>query len=243
MIAIVLAAALASVLIVLLFRRLRRLSRQLTELRVARDSEEILQQIGVGGGSRPIAVEQSQDPVRRKRHLSLYIGGLSGTIGRLRWRRPRYRTALLAGGATAGIALGAAVTLLVAGSHGLLPSGPRAAPPQASGRSSEAPHRPAIHGGGTIKPPAASSATPLFDGSDGAISSGRTLMRDASADDGDRPALVGSHPPTPSASSTSAPPSVSSAPEPTASLVATPSSTRLCAAIHDVLHLGTCVHR
>ncbi len=65
----------------LLFRQLRNISWQLTQLRVEHDSEQILRAIGV----RPTAVPVRPEPVRQKRHLSLFIeGGAAAlaTIGR-----------------------------------------------------------------------------------------------------------------------------------------------------------------
>lgn len=72
MIIIVLACVLGVTLVVyLLFRRLRELSWQLTQLRVEHDSEMILRAIGVP----PQIGVVISEPVRRKRHLRMYRGG------------------------------------------------------------------------------------------------------------------------------------------------------------------------
>lgn len=87
MIRFILAGALGAIALIvyLLFRRLRQLSWQLTQLRVERDSERILREIGIRTGSRHIEAIPTDAPARRKGHLSLYIGGgLASAVMRLR---------------------------------------------------------------------------------------------------------------------------------------------------------------
>ena len=123
----ILAGALgATALIVyLLFRRLRQLSWQLTQLRVERDSERILREIGiVRAGSRTGLTGPVEEPVRRKHHLALNLGG-GLTAALLKVRHPRHAPAIAAGAAAATIALGAATLLLITQApHSDLPAAP-----------------------------------------------------------------------------------------------------------------------
>lgn len=128
MIHIILAAGLSTnvILIALLFRRLRRLSWQLRDIRAERNSEWILHALqdvpeqgtavaqAAGGTYDPITDPQ---PVRRKRHLGLYIGGLSGIAAtateatRHAWRE--HRGQLVVGAAATALVAATAVTLIV----------------------------------------------------------------------------------------------------------------------------------
>ncbi|MEU4172864.1 hypothetical protein AB0F46_39030 [Streptomyces sp. NPDC026665] len=114
---IILAGALGALLLALLFRRLRRLSRQLAQLRVERDCERILRDIGMTwvAETKLHEVEDAQPatpidaPVRRKGHLSLYLG--QNVSGFLTQRRNHRHLAVAAG--TAVIATAAVVAALV----------------------------------------------------------------------------------------------------------------------------------
>lgn len=129
MVYIILAAGLSTNFIVfaLLFRRARRLSRQLRDIRAERNSEWILHALqdvqperedptaqAAGGTYQPPAGLQ---PVRRKRHLGLYIGGLSGIAAtvaettRHAWQT--HRGQLVAGAAAAILAAATAAVLIV----------------------------------------------------------------------------------------------------------------------------------
>ncbi|GHA00915.1 hypothetical protein ACFOOM_12545 [Streptomyces echinoruber] len=117
---IILAGALGVVGIVvfLLFRQLRELSWQLTQLRVERDSERILRDIGLGGlEPAPITDPADQpEPVRKKRHLALYLGGFSAPLLGLRDLARRHRRTLVAGGAvTAAAAAAVSMALILSG--------------------------------------------------------------------------------------------------------------------------------
>lgn len=80
---IILAGALGAfaLIVYLLFRRLRQLSWQLTQLRVERDCERILRVLKMGPEDAPTEKGDVQElhsvetPVRSKGHLSLYLGG------------------------------------------------------------------------------------------------------------------------------------------------------------------------
>ncbi|MGW1961728.1 hypothetical protein ACWCPD_15800 [Streptomyces sp. NPDC001935] len=144
---IVLAGALgAFALLALLFRRLRRLSRQLAQLRVERDCERILRDLGMTWVAEPnrIEVEDAQQqatfidaPVRRKGHLSLYLGQNVGDF--LTRRRDNRHLAVAAG--TAVIATAAVIAALVtapdSGISGMPHDGPDIVTPAAprQGRS------------------------------------------------------------------------------------------------------------
>lgn len=103
--------------VALLFRRERRLSRQLSDMRAERNSEWILHALqgvpderertapAVNGDFQPTAA--GPEPVRRKRHLGLYLGGGSAaalavwrTFRRAGQRNPSLVMAGVAGAAT-----------------------------------------------------------------------------------------------------------------------------------------------
>ncbi len=133
MIGSILAGALGALALIvyLLFRRLRQLSWQLTQLRVERDCERILHEIGIRGGSRPVVNEPPAVPVRRKGHLSLYLGGgVAAALARLRDTWHRRRATMVASGAAATIALGAAALLLVTNGGPGDDLGPTPPPPE-----------------------------------------------------------------------------------------------------------------
>lgn len=115
----ILAGALGAFALVvfLLFRQLRKLSWQLTQQRVERDSETILHAIGLRPEREsPLAVPTA-DATLRERHLSL-----------LRDLSPSRRYALLASGVIATIAIGLVTVLLVV-SSGAVPLGAEHSPP------------------------------------------------------------------------------------------------------------------
>ncbi|MFF9097630.1 hypothetical protein ACF1AX_31470 [Streptomyces sp. NPDC014802] len=117
MIETILAGALGAIALVvfLLFRQLRHLSWQLTQLRVERDSERILRQIGYRAGSTPLDDLEDTPPVRRKRHLTLYLGGLAGIAAVLRDRARQHRGPVLAATVGGAAATATAVWVLVHG--------------------------------------------------------------------------------------------------------------------------------
>lgn len=119
MIGFILAGALGAIALIvyLLFRRLRALSWQLTQLRVERDCERILREIGISGGSRPVVTAPPAPPVRRKRHLSLYLGGLGATLASLKEASRRHRPALVASGAASAVVMSAAAMILATSLH------------------------------------------------------------------------------------------------------------------------------
>lgn len=134
---IILAGALGAIAlsVYLLFRQLRKLSWQLTQLRVERDSERILHAIGVrtyqtavNGGE-----EGSADPARRKGHLTLYLGGgsLAALLLQLRDYLGAQRGALAVSSAVTAAAALAAGTIVV-----LPPSGSGPTPGDARSPSS-----------------------------------------------------------------------------------------------------------
>jgi hypothetical protein len=143
---IILAGALgAFALLALLFRRLRQLSRQHTQLRVERDCERILRDIGMTPVAEPnlIEVEDAQQatfidaPVRRKGHLSLHLGQNVG--GFLNRRRDHRHLAVAASSAAFATAAVVAALVTVPGSDisGLPDNGPDIVTPAAKrpGRS------------------------------------------------------------------------------------------------------------
>lgn len=117
---IILAGALGALLmIVLLFRRLRRLSWQLTQLRVERDCERILHALGRGSveihlveGEIAKDLSLLKGPVHRKGHLSLYRGG--HVAAWVASRHPQRQLAATAGAATAAVAAAAVIALVAA---------------------------------------------------------------------------------------------------------------------------------
>lgn len=129
MIYVILAAGLGANFIVfaLLFRRLRQLSWQLRDMRAERNSEWILHALQGAPEEHMYAVPAADgtglepppdvQPVRRKRHLGLYIGGLSGIAAtvtetiRYAWRE--HRGQVIASLAAVTIAAATTVVLLV----------------------------------------------------------------------------------------------------------------------------------
>lgn len=129
---IILAGALgAMALNVLLFRRLRQLSWQLARLRVERDCERILRELGkpteIHLAERENAKDQtfSTIPVRSKAHLSLYRGGNVAAL--VIFRRHQRHFAAAAG--TAVFAAAAIVAVLLISPNRDLPGLPYDAPP------------------------------------------------------------------------------------------------------------------
>lgn len=129
---IILAGALgATALNVLLFRRLRQLSWQLTRLRVERDCERILRELGrpaeIHLAERENAKDQtfSRIPVRSKAHLSLYRGGLVAAWVTSR----RHQRHFAAAAGTAVFAATAILAVLLTAPNRNLPGLPYDTPP------------------------------------------------------------------------------------------------------------------
>ncbi|MET9081375.1 hypothetical protein ABZX77_05640 [Streptomyces sp. NPDC004237] len=242
----ILAGALGAIALIvyLLFRRLRQLSWQLTQLRVERDSERILREIGiVRSGSRPGVTEPLEEPVRRKHHLALYLGG-GLTAALMKVRHPRHAPAIAAGTAAATIALGAATLLLITQvPHSDLPAAPptgEASPvssqpePGSSGdaSSSSASRQPRAPGA----MPAASQLTD--DGGElamGTISNAPPDTTEAAGTPASRSSPSRGSPEATTGTSPSAP----SAPAPSATPAETPP---LCVDLRVLLELGLCVN-
>ncbi|MCI3271442.1 hypothetical protein [Streptomyces cylindrosporus] len=127
MIYVILAAGLSTnfIIVALLFRRERQLSRQLSDMRAERNSEWILHALkGVpeepnlaAPAADGTGLETQPQPVRRKRHLGLYIGGLSGIAAavtdttRHAWRT--HRPQLIASAAAATLVVATAIVLII----------------------------------------------------------------------------------------------------------------------------------
>lgn len=174
MIRFILAGALGAIALIvyLLFRRLRQLSWQLTQLRVERDSERILREIGIRTGSRHIEAIPTDAPARRKGHLSLYIGGgLASAVMRLRDTCHAHRPALVTSGAAATVAIGAAALLLSTNLNQPPPgvTGPAEPPTQAASHAPSTPGKQPSRGSAPpSQPPGPSSSlrTPTGDTED-----------------------------------------------------------------------------
>lgn len=134
----ILAGALGAIALIvfLLFRQLRELSWQLTQLRVERDSERILHDIGLRPGPTSLNEVDPTEPVLRKRHLALYLGGLSIALARLRESSHSHRPALVASGAAAAVITAAASLIVLQGAPtsppGTTPPPPRVTTPAPS---------------------------------------------------------------------------------------------------------------
>jgi len=130
---IILAGALGAfaLIVYLLFRRLRQLSWQLTQLRVERDCERLLRALGMGPEATPTEMEDAQEryfdetPVRSRGHLSLYLGGNVAAF--LAGRRSQRHLATAAG--TAVFAMAAAVAALITTPSTDIPGLPDTGPP------------------------------------------------------------------------------------------------------------------
>jgi hypothetical protein len=135
MIWIILAAGLGAsfIAIALLFRRARQLARQLSDMRAERNSEWILHALksvpdeqgqvapAANGDFEPSTA--GEQPVRRKKHLGLFLGGgsaavLTGlcTAGRRTWQR--HPGLVVAGAAVGAAGVATAVVLTGAPGHG-----------------------------------------------------------------------------------------------------------------------------
>ncbi|SDM47771.1 hypothetical protein SAMN04487981_101651 [Streptomyces sp. cf386] len=269
MIGIVLAAGLGFanlIFVALLFRRGRQLSRQLSDMRAERNSEWILRALqdapdqpavraANGAASKPPPA--GPQPVRRKRHLGLYIGGLAaamvalgGTV-RNALQTPRGQWTAAAVGAAA---VATAITLLIATQWPADKRGPRSSAPTATVTVSVAPpSTPAPSATGsppaTNGPPAAVS--PMAPASDSAASTTAGSASWATADGG-----MSSVPITPAGSASSggsaepSPPTgrpspAPSTPEPPVDPTPSPSPGRsglcLALALWPVLDLAACL--
>ncbi|MET7776247.1 hypothetical protein ABZU94_10785 [Streptomyces mirabilis] len=129
---IILAGALGALLLnVLLFRRLRQLSWQLARLRVERDCERILRELGKPAEIHLAERENARDlafsriPVRSKAHLSLYRGGLVAAWVTSR----RHQRHFAAAASTAVFAAAAVVAVLLTAPNRDLPGLPYDTPP------------------------------------------------------------------------------------------------------------------
>lgn len=237
MIEFILAGALGAIALIvyLLFRWLRRLSWQLTQLRVERDCEQILRQIGIGG-SRPVTTAPSVQPVRRKRHLALYLGGMSAALVRLSDASRQHRPALVASGAATAVAVCGA-GLLLASSLTTPPGTPTAPPtsipsPPFTGAGSGSSGDPRARHQATTTTSAAPSATSSARGGAHtvAMGSGRTpAPRSAQAARATRTgqSTAGTLPPTTRPSSPPGP-STSAASQILCVRARTPAEVRLC---------------
>lgn len=251
MIGFILAGALLALIVYLLFRRLRQLSWQLTQLRVERDCDEILHKIGIRAGSRPVVTERPGAPARTKGHLALYMGG--GAAAALvglndAWRR--HRPAIVASGTAAAAAIVVGVASLILAPSAGPPGGPGPAPPP-TGAVSPAPSEPggkSSRGAAppTQSPPAGSGSSGVFEDDVGTSvsTSGLTALQvppgvdavrgtgtppQGSPGDGSPPASVAS--PSPSAEP--------SAPEPAAS--ASGDVAMACLKLRAVVDLALCL--
>lgn len=249
----ILAGALGAIALVvwLLFRQLRKLSWQLTQLRVERDSDRILRDIGYQPEARSLEpTEEEIEPVRRKRHLALYMGGLAAVLAKLHQIRRTRPRAVLAGGVAGTVAIGTAVLLVVVRGGTTPPSGglsPTLTPAptgtatasavsSASGPSGEPPPS-------TSGPPAAANASP---GGEYAASATEpayaqpsvTLSPTGEQSPGSpTPSCTGSSP-----ASSASPPSGSSAPAPTATGSGSqPPLPDLCVDVRSLLDLRLCL--
>ncbi|MFJ2719441.1 hypothetical protein [Streptomyces sp. NPDC087437] len=221
----------------LLFRQLKDISWQLTQLRVERDSERILHDIGLRTQPPDHGADERARPAHRNRHLALYLGGsLTAVLAELRNLTSKKRKALLASGATAMAALGAIGFLLIAGSREIQPDDEQAIPTDAV---SSAPTEP-----GTLPPDPATSPAALSgaagDGEDDDSSQAISLTGLASSP----PGATG-HPP-PGTSEDASGPTTRASPTPSPRLPAhTPASLALsdalCVDARDLRELRVCL--
>lgn len=243
---IILAGALGALALVvaLLFRQLRQLSWQLTVLRVERDSERILREIGIRPGSGSGVTEPLEDPVRRKHHLALHIGGgLAAAL--MKMRHLRRTSALVASSAAATIVLGAATLLLIT------TQAPHSRPPTIppTGEVSSVSSRPEPHTPGSTR---SSSPSGHSRARGGALPEVSQIT-----DDGVDLAMgkIGNAPPaatesagtppsrsSPSRGSPPAPPTSPLAPSVPAPSAAATASPLLCVDLRVLLELGLCVN-
>ncbi len=258
MIDFILAGALGAIALIvyLLFRRLRRLSWQLTQLRVERDCERILQDIGLAG-SRPVttaqpatahpATEPPAVPVRRKRHLRLYqgLGGMSAAFVRMQDASRRRRPALITSGAATAVVASLATLILV---HGLTPD--QRAPKSPGTRPAVPTSRPAGHDpASSWEPGGQSDGSLVAHSARGAPKSARHVaMPDRGLpSSSDSPAAdnagVDSRPGPGNSPPATAPPTTSAPPGPPSSTSAPPTATPLlCAHVGTVGDVGVCIN-
>lgn len=259
-------AALGAIALVvaLLFRRLGQLSRQLMVLRVERDSERILHQIGLHAGPTLLDLaDPVNEPVRRKRHLALYVGGgLTAAVAKLRHIGRNYPHATVAVSVATVAAVCTTAVLLALGGGTPPPRRGNGAPsvtvsPGPSGTPGISP-APSRTGPSREPPPTASepsSGPGSGEGGDEAISSSEPVAaRSPTLPDpgpsGQQPpgGPTGSSPEEPPGSSppaTTAPPTRSptetSAPPPPATSPGTPPL--LCVNVRTLLELELCLGR
>lgn len=229
-------------LIVLLFRRLRQISWQLTQLRVEHDSERILREIGIGAGSTTGSPHVRTAPVRRRQHLALYLGGgMSAALMKL--RHLRRAPALVAGGTTA-VALGTALMLVtIPGTTNEVPAPP---PTGASPVSSGPAPRPSASGGHPSSPDDSRTGGVLPTPGQVTDMGGVLAMDSTSKAPSGTPESVGPRPSSGSPGEGSPPPPTTgapltpSAPAPTVTTTATP---LLCVDARVLVQLALCVDR
>lgn len=252
MMVIILAGAFGALalFVFLLFRHLRNLSWQITQLRVERDSERILHDIGIRTQPKNNKPDQMAGPVRRKGHLALYLGGgLAAALAQLRDLTRQQRQALVASGAAATAALAAFSLLLIAASAGLPPEGESPGIPSGEG-SSPSTQPGTLSPAPTVPSPAPSATTGSGSGDDQDYSSGRVipLTRTSPGRTPGEPTPTTGRRPPPGATpgGTSSPPTQTGSPapsiQPSATLPATaPPSYALCVDARALRELRVCL--
>lgn len=259
----IIAGALGAIALVvaLLFRRLSQLSRQLMVLRVERDSERILHQIGLHPGPTLLDLAgPASEPVRRKRHLTLYVGGLAAAAARLRHLGRHHPGATAAVGAATVAAVCTTAALLALGGGPPPPHRGHGAPPAITspGPSGTASVSPEPTQTGTTNAPSPSARGPSAgsgtdEGGDAAMSSSGPIAQQSPAPPGSGPSgepppgsptasspgqPPGSSPPGTTAPPTTGPPQTSAPPPPTTGPGAPP---LLCVDVRTLLELELCL--
>jgi hypothetical protein len=240
---IILAGALGAfaLIVYLLFRRLRQLSWQLTQLRVERDCERILRVLKMGPEDAPTEKGDAQElysvetPVRSKGHLALYLGGNVAAF--LAAHRHQRHLATAAGTALFATAAVVAALITVPGTD--LPGLPDDGPP---GRHSPVQSAPARS---PTDPPGSSSASPPDRRDSDEVDDGLTVA--GSHLPSSVPSAATSPPPvlrtpSPSGASTSPAPSKSQSLTPPQTPAASSSSLLdLCVSVEALIDLDLCL--
>lgn len=229
----------------LLFRQLRQLSWQLTQQRVERDSERILQAIGLRPEQESQLAVLTADATLRKRHPYLYRDSvLAAALLKLRDLSPSRRYALAASGMIATIAVGL-VTLLLVVSSGATPLGAGHGPPSgtASPESGAVSPEPTRSSGQPPGDRPVESADVHITGIAGSVLASETTAASARS----LRAWSSSHAPPPSSSAQAEPSSQMSPPESSAPAPSVPPSgagpplVELCAGVRPLLELRLCL--
>ncbi|MEU8907046.1 hypothetical protein [Streptomyces mirabilis] len=216
---IILAGALgAMALNVLLFRRLRQLSWQLTRLRVERDCERILRELGKPAEIHLAERENARDqtfsriPVRSKAHLSLYRGGLVAA-----WASRRHQRHFAAAAGTAVFAATAILAVLLTAPSRDLPGLPYDTPP-GLGTSEHPPSNRSPAGQGSSPSAASSSGDEALVSSDQGLSVNgvHSPSREVPVSASPSPSLATPRPPGATASEQPAPTHDPTSPQPSA---------------------------